>query len=171
MATSYEYQPEQIIRIHPGTQFIDNPMNHGEKRERDRQASAERQRTAILTYNANKKRFYRGRIFAHEKFYNMKQEVQKIKDLEQDSKSKVIEEKQPKGYWLEMMEKEDQFNVPVGTDFDYIIKERANQIDSQKKINSQKMDELVAQLGYMDYRDALACNKYIIEAKRSGDYN
>ncbi len=26
-------------------------------------------------------------------------------------------------------------------------------------------------LGYMDYRDALACNKYIIEAKRSGDYH
>lgn len=33
------------------------------------------------------------------------------------------------------------------------------------------MDELVAQLGYMDYRDALACNKYIIEAKRSNDYH
>jgi len=27
------------------------------------------------------------------------------------------------------------------------------------------MDELVDALGYMDYRDALACNKYIIEAK------
>jgi len=33
------------------------------------------------------------------------------------------------------------------------------------------MDELVLKLGYMDYRDALACNKYIIEAKRSGDYH
>jgi len=33
------------------------------------------------------------------------------------------------------------------------------------------MDDLVTKLGYMDYRDALACNKYIIEAKRSGDYH
>ena len=33
------------------------------------------------------------------------------------------------------------------------------------------MDELVESLGYMDYRDALAANKYIMEAKRHGDYN
>lgn len=33
------------------------------------------------------------------------------------------------------------------------------------------MDELIEKLGYMDYRDALACNRYIIEAKRSGDYH
>lgn len=33
------------------------------------------------------------------------------------------------------------------------------------------MDEIVEKLGYMDYRDALACNKYIIEAKRHGDYH
>ena len=37
--------------------------------------------------------------------------------------------------------------------------------------NNDKMDELVIKLGYMDYRDALACNKYIIEAKRSGQYH
>jgi hypothetical protein len=33
------------------------------------------------------------------------------------------------------------------------------------------MDELIEKLGYFDYRDALACNKYIIEAKRSGDFH
>jgi hypothetical protein len=33
------------------------------------------------------------------------------------------------------------------------------------------MDALVEKLGYMDYRDALACNKYILEAKRSADYH
>ena len=33
------------------------------------------------------------------------------------------------------------------------------------------MDELITKLGYMDYRDALACNKYILETKRSGDYH
>jgi hypothetical protein len=33
------------------------------------------------------------------------------------------------------------------------------------------MDELVTKLGYMDYRDALALNKYILETKRHGDYH
>lgn len=44
-------------------------------------------------------------------------------------------------------------------------------VDKQKFQNNQAMDELVQKLGYMDYRDALACNKYIIEAKRHGDYH
>lgn len=33
------------------------------------------------------------------------------------------------------------------------------------------MNELVGKLGYLDYRDALACNKYILEAKRHGEYH
>ena len=33
------------------------------------------------------------------------------------------------------------------------------------------MDDLVEKLGYLDYRDALAANKYILEAKRHGDYH
>ena len=70
-----------------------------------------------------------------------------------------------------MMETDEKFNVPVGTSFDYIIKDRAERIDSKKIKNNKKMDELIVQLGYIDYRDALACNKYIIEAKRSGDYH
>jgi len=31
------------------------------------------------------------------------------------------------------------------------------------------MDKLVQGLGYLDYRDFLACNKYVIEAHRSKD--
>lgn len=58
----------------------------------------------------------------------------------------------------------------MGTMFDHVIKEKAEMIDSQKVFNNDKMDELIEKLGYMDYRDALACNKYILEAKRSRDY-
>lgn len=65
---------------------------------------------------------------------------------------------------------DDTFNLPVGTMYDYVIKEKAEKIDSQKVFNNDKMDQLIEQLGYMDYRDALACNKYILEAKRSKDY-
>ena len=44
-------------------------------------------------------------------------------------------------------------------------------IEKDKFWNNKVMDELVEKLGYMDYRDALACNKYILEAKRSNDYH
>lgn len=33
------------------------------------------------------------------------------------------------------------------------------------------MDELIQKLGYIDFRDALACNKYVLEAKRHKDYH
>ena len=42
-------------------------------------------------------------------------------------------------------------------------------IDKQKYWNDKVMDQLIEKLGYMDYRDFLACNKYIMEAKKHGD--
>jgi hypothetical protein len=66
---------------------------------------------------------------------------------------------------------DDEFLLPYNYGFDDIIKEKSEEIDSQKEVNSKVMDELVLKLGYMDYRDALACNKYILEAKRSTDYH
>jgi hypothetical protein len=65
---------------------------------------------------------------------------------------------------------DDTFHLPYGFGFDDIIKEKAEVIDSLKTKNNDKMDELIEQLGFIDYRDALAVNKYILEAKRSGDY-
>jgi hypothetical protein len=61
--------------------------------------------------------------------------------------------------------------LPYGLGFDNIIKKKAALIDGQKQSNNIVMDSLISKLGYMDYRDALACNKYIIEAKRSQDYH
>ena len=52
-----------------------------------------------------------------------------------------------------------------------MIKKKTEMIDKQKFWNNRVMDELVEQLGYMDYRDALACNKYIIETKFHNDYH
>ena len=66
---------------------------------------------------------------------------------------------------------DDQYNLPVGTQYDYILKSKQKEKDDKKLLNDMKMDELVSKLGYMDYRDALACNKYIMEAKRSGEYH
>lgn len=65
---------------------------------------------------------------------------------------------------------DDTFQLPYGLGHDHVIKRKAQLIDEAKTVNNVVMDELVEKLGYMDYRDALACNKYILEAKRSGDY-
>lgn len=75
------------------------------------------------------------------------------------------------GVWVDRMDYDDQFKLPYGVGFDAIIKKRTDMIDKQKFLNNQVMDDLVNKLGYMDYRDALACNKYLIEAKRHGDYH
>mmetsp|Transcript_22351 Transcript_22351/g.27470 ORF Transcript_22351/g.27470 Transcript_22351/m.27470 type:complete len:106 (+) Transcript_22351:470-787(+) len=70
-----------------------------------------------------------------------------------------------------MVPVDDSMGLPMGTEFDFVIKAKAEEIDQQKMSNNVMMDELVEKLGYMDYRDALACNRYIIEAKRSQDYH
>ena len=66
---------------------------------------------------------------------------------------------------------EEEFNLPFGFGFDYIIKEKADLINNKKFKNNKLMDNLVDKLGFIDYRDALAANKYILDAKRHGDYH
>lgn len=57
-----------------------------------------------------------------------------------------------------------ELGLPYGMGFDKIIKERADIFQNNKFYYNQMMDQLVEKLGYMDYRDALAVNKYILEA-------
>jgi hypothetical protein len=66
---------------------------------------------------------------------------------------------------------DDEFKLPYGLGYDKFIKKKIEMIDKQKFWNNRIMDELVEKLGYMDYRDALVCNKYILEAKRNKDYH
>jgi hypothetical protein len=76
-----------------------------------------------------------------------------------------------KGIWADRLDYDDQFKLPYGVGYDHVIKKRTDMVNSQKVWNNKVMDELVNKLGYMDYRDALACNKYILEAKKHGDYH
>lgn len=63
-------------------------------------------------------------------------------------------------------------NLPYGLGYDDIIKaEGAGGDDISRVRNDRAVDTLVQKLGYMDYRDALACNRYIIEARVSSDYH
>ena len=61
--------------------------------------------------------------------------------------------------------------MPYGLGYDSVIKQQTEMVDQQKFWNDQIMDKLITKLGYMDYRDFLACNKYILEAKMHGDYH
>ena len=76
-----------------------------------------------------------------------------------------------RGTWVESYEYDDQFKLPYGVGYDAVVKKRTDMVDKQKYLNNRVMDELVNKLGYMDYRDALAVNKYILEVKRHGDYH
>lgn len=106
----------------------------------------------------------------------MKQAVQEIHDKELDESAthqKITNPDQikEKGYWVDRYDFDDQFKLPYGLGYDAIIKKRADNVDKQKYLNNKVMDDLISKLGYMDYRDALACNKYILEVKRHGDYH
>lgn len=70
-----------------------------------------------------------------------------------------------KGVQFDQYDIDDTFKLPYGLGHDKVIKRLSDGVDRQKYRNIQAMDQLVQKLGYMDYRDALACNKYIIEAK------
>jgi hypothetical protein len=68
------------------------------------------------------------------------------------------------------MPKYDMENyLPYNLGFDDIIEDRAIPITSLKTRNIHVMDELIKKLGYLDYRDFLALNKYIFDAKKSED--
>lgn len=55
--------------------------------------------------------------------------------------------------------------------YDHVIKQKTDQIDKLKVANNKLMDELISKLGFMDYRDFLALNRYLIEAKRHKKYH
>ena len=115
-----------------------------------------------------------GRLFAHLRQDELRSAVQEIHEKETGASSDAAystTQIKEKGVWVDRFEYDDQFKLPYGVGFDHIIKKKADMIDKQKFWNNRVMDELVNKLGYMDYRDALAVNKYIIEAKRHGDYH
>lgn len=123
-----------------------------------------------------------GRLWAHLKHIEMKNFIRRIKAQEGslNDENKTISEKVQE-IMLEGRKKgafggsdirvEDDFKLPFGFGFDEIIQQRADLVNSQKAKNNQIMDDLVINLGYLDYRDCLAANKYILEAKRHGDYH
>lgn len=129
----------------------------------------ERYRNHTIVKNRLKANANIGRFYAHVKHEEMKHTVESIHKKEESEASKGRGRKslsQSDGYAAPDFEVEDQFKLPYGLGFDNVIKKKADLVNSQKVFNNKVMDDLIESLGYMDYRDALACNKYIIEAKK-----
>lgn len=142
--------------------------------------SLERYRDNTITRNRLKERFITGRLYAHLKHEELKAQVQQIHDKENAISSSGLENlkaseltklKGEKGVFFEKMEYDDTYKLPYGVGYDHVIKKKTDLINKQKTWNNRVMDELVEKLGYIDYRDALACNKYILDTKRHGDYH
>ncbi len=64
--------------------------------------------------------------------------------------------------------------LPFGMGFDDMIRTRSVRgmkfLQTNSTYAQEMMDRLVAELGYLDYRDFLAVNKYVLEAKKSKEY-
>ncbi len=169
---AYEFKPEAINSLTPAPRYIDKSLtNTSVGRPKDDQYNLERYRTSTLQRRANDARFYRGRLYSHIKLEQIKSNVEEVRDKMVQKAKRKQRKSNKNNQTYEKYEIDDQLSLPMGTDYDFIIKKKAEEIDNQKLQNNKKMDELIEQLGYMDYRDALACNKYIMEAKRSGEYH
>lgn len=66
---------------------------------------------------------------------------------------------------------DENFNIITNVGQDDFLKLLRHKAEIKKSLNNKKMDELVRKMNYLDYRDFLAINKYIIESKRTNDYH
>jgi hypothetical protein len=107
-------------------------------------------------------------MYSHVKLDQIRSEVQRMRDQEDPNRKAKKKIRNPLG--MIDAEIDDQMKLPIGTEYDFIIKDKQDLIDQEKMQNNIKMDQLVEKLGYMDFRDALACNKYVIEARKSRDH-
>ena len=178
--TAYQYRPDLIYNIDPSPQYPDGPHPLPEKTALERSKfkdSLEKFRDNQIGKKRQRERMMTGRLFAHLRQEELRQAVQDIHDKETSASGDAAAESlssaaiKEKGVWVDHFDYDDQFKLPYGVGYDHVIKKRTDMIDKQKFWNNRVMDELVESLGYMDYRDALACNKYIMETKRHGDYH
>jgi hypothetical protein len=168
--TCYEYKRDLIAELDPAPQYpVPAMMSQARKnRAMNSRYNLERIRSSHVTRNRNELRFGHGRTHAHFKLEQLKSDVSEIKAQESVQQAELVAAQ--RGIEAPDVQIDDQFLLPYGAGYDHIIKAKAELIDSQKQANNLVMDQLVWKLGYMDYRDALACNKYIVETKLSGDY-
>lgn len=119
---------------------------------------------------------------AHVKHIDMRNHIRHIRDQEGtlpenahlvDEEASRVKEllKSEKGQLFPPVTVDGDLNLPYGFGFDKVIKEKKDRVNEKRFRVTQLMDELVEKLGYMDYRDMLAANRYILEAMDHEDYH
>jgi hypothetical protein len=181
---SYDWVPEIMTSIDPTPRYHEraDPKKAGPRHYKRVRASEgiEGVKTALIKQNQMEERSRTGRLLAHIKQVEMKNLITDVKSNEgtlkqdanftqEDQVNEILNNSKTSNDLK--VKVDDEFNLPYGFGFDDVIKEKADMINNKKFKNNQIMDDLVEKLGYMDYRDALAMNKYILEAKRHGDYH
>ncbi len=175
--SAYQFKPELIYRIAPSPEYPDqkdiNPSRSRLKTLHDRSQYYEKFRNADVDRNRHEERFLEGRLFSHLRAEENKEQVKQLKQLESGADmDKVREKRNDEGVFeVPTVEYDEEYKLPYGLGYDKLIKKKTDSIDQQKIWNNKVMDQLVEKLGYMDYRDALVCNKYILETKRHKDYH
>ena len=190
MANKYKTDPSAFLWVPEVMTSIDpSPSYHNPgypktgglrltaKRRSLEGAAAFRQSLTNIQQKQEKSRV--GRLYQHFHLIQMRKDIKLARTyegkydpeagLDPSDKAKAILRGEKKDA-LPDVKIEDNFNLPFGFGYDNIIKERADMINDKKFLNNQVMDTLVEQLGYLDYRDALAANKYILETRRHQDY-
>ena len=180
---AYDWQPEVFPTIDPAPRYQHKALGEKPgyatwkaKRAREGVGAV---KNALLAIHGKDERQRAGRLWAHFKHIEMRDQVKSMRANEGTLREESVDEaevlqqvmKEAKQDTMQEVKIEDEFNLPYGFGFDYVIKEKMDLINNKKFQNNRLMDDLVMKLGHMDYRDALAANKYILEAKRHGDYH
>ena len=181
-ANTYDWIPEVMVSIDPAPRYHSKALltKHSDEWISTTRAAEglEKVKTGIMGKQQMQEKAEHGRLWAHIKHIEMRNHIKKIRKQEGTFKEELSEEAQlqeiMKGEKIKMSQSfniDQELHLPYGFGFDLIIKEKNDLISNKKFHNNKVMDELVEKLGYLDYRDALAANKYILEAKRHGDYH
>lgn len=127
--TAYDYKPEHITKIEPSPRFIDKALEEGpqkEKIKRDHVYNAERLRTAGILKRAQQERVNQGRMYSHVKLHDLQNKIQQIRDNETLWDSQIRKTRSTReGIFAPTFEIDDTFDLPVGTQYDATIKEKA----------------------------------------------
>ena len=178
---AYDWKPELLTRIDPAPNYKNSPLAKikGKKYVNLKmgEETAFHYRSAVMKKMYHKEKKVLGRIFAHLKQIELREFIKTVRKNEGTLKEEEKTEDQKVTDLVRNMESsridldvDPDFGLPYGMGYDQIIKEKADVFVNNKFYNNIMMDQLVQKLGYLDYRDALAINKYILEAKKHGDF-
>ena len=127
---AYEFQPDAISSLVPAPQYVEKPLkNKKVGSSKDNQYDAERFRTGAIQKRQNEARYFRGRLYSHIKLEQIRSGVETVRD-KMTQKAKKTSKTKRANQTYEKFEVDDQLNLPIGTDYDFIIKKKAEEIDN-----------------------------------------